>query len=425
MNKRFTERRAALLAECEVPPTFFSKVLERLEVFSEPFVSCLDRREQREHAQTYFSGLLSDLQRKNTESIAYRNDQDRRALQRFIGESTWDHHPLLSELARQIGVEIGEADGVIVFDPSGFKKYGKDSVGVARQWLGRLGKVDNGQVAVYMGYASREEHALVNARLFLPREWIRDRCRRAKCHVPKGTRFKTRHEMALEMLEECGRHLPHQWISGDDEMGRSTAFRRALRARNERYMLAIPSNSSVRDVQAVRPAYQGHGAPPKQPFQNVMRWRKNKKPSDWTRIDVRDGEKGPLIVDALKTRVQARTERGRDKGTEELLVVIRSRDEHKKWKYDYYMSNADPDTPLKELARVAKAEHRIEDCIKRGKSESGLADYEMRTWEGWHHHQTLSLIACWFLVREARRGKKEDSCPDGSPSSRRTGEAAA
>lgn len=425
MNKRFTERREALLAECEVPSTLFSRMLERLEVFAQPFVTCLDRREQREHAQTYFSGLLSDLQRKNTESIAYRNDQERRGLQRFIGESPWDHNPLLSELARQVGKEIGQTDGVIVFDPSGFKKCGKDSVGVARQWLGRLGKVDNGQVAVYMGYASREEHALVNARVFLPREWISDRRRRAKCHVPKGTRFKTRHEMALEMLEESGQYLPHKWISGDDEMGRSTAFRRALRARDKRYLLAVPSNSSVRDLQAAPPAYQGHGAPPKQPFQNVTRWRENKKPSDWTHINVRDGEKGPLMVDALKTRVLARTERGHNKGTEELLVVVRSRDENKKWKYDYYMSNADPATPLEELARVAKAEHRIEDCIKRGKSEVGLADYEMRTWEGWYHHQTLSLIACWFLVCETRRGKKVDSRSDRSSDSKRIGEAAA
>ena len=130
-------------------------------------------------------------------------------------------------------------------------------------------------------------------------------------------------------------------------------------------------------------------------------------------------------MDALKIRVLARTERGRDKGTEELLVVIRLRDENKKWKYDYYMSNADPATPLEELARVAKAEHRIEDCIKRGKSEAGLADYGMRTWEGWLHHQTLSLMACWFLVCETRRGKKEDSRSDCSSGSRRTGEAAA
>jgi len=126
----------------------------------------------------------------------------------------------------------------------------------------------------------------------------------------------------------------------------------------------------------------------------------------WTRIDVRDGEKGLLVLEIVKRGVVARTKRGRYAATEELLVITRSPDENGKIKYDYHLSNALADTPLEELARVAKTEHRVENGLKRAKSEAGLSDYEVRTWSGWYHHQTLSLIATWFLVLETRRGKK-------------------
>jgi len=135
----------------------------------------------------------------------------------------------------------------------------------------------------------------------------------------------------------------------------------------------------------------------------------------WQRIDVRDGSKGPLVVEMVKRRVVARTPR-RQQGDEELLVVLRYRDRDNQQvvKVDFYLSNAAPGTPLWQLARVAKAEHRIEECLQRSKSEAGLADYEVRNWMGWHHHQTLSLLATWFLVTETLRGKKMDTSDDGT-----------
>ena len=145
----------------------------------------------------------------------------------------------------------------------------------------------------------------------------------------------------------------------------------------------------------------------------------------WARINVRDGEKGPLVLEIIKRRVVARTERSYREAGEELLVVTRSLDENGQMKYDYHLSNAHPDTPLKELASVVKAEHRIEDCIKRAKSEAGLSDYEVRTWAGWYHHQTLSLIATWFLIRETRRGKKIYSGADRTTGSHFAGSAVA
>ena len=424
MHWRYRLRKQQLLDECEVSPEVFDGGLERLAEFARPFVECLVRREQRDHARTYLTGLASDLERKNTESIAYRHDQERHGLQHFVGSSTWDHRPLLRELACQVSRELGTPDGVIVFDPSGFPKKGDASVGVQRQWLGRLGKVDNGQVGVFMAYASDREHALVDVRLYLPKGWAKDRVRRKRCGVPKAVRYRTRHEQALEMLRETGPLLPHGWITGDDEMGRSSRFRAELRRLGERYLLAVPSNTTVRDLEGEAPEWGGRGRRPKRAFEPARAWAVSLPPGAWRRIEVGDGERGPQVVELVATRVEARTDRGRI-GPEEMLVVLRSRDDAGATKHDFYLSNASPETLPGVLARVAKAGHRVERGLQRGKGEAGLADYQVRTWSGWHHHQALSLIAAWFLVQEARRGKKADAGADGAAGSRRFGVAAA
>lgn len=407
MERRYALRKEALLAECQVAPQVFSGVAERLAKFVEPFAQLLTQPAQRDHTTDYLNGLMSDVERKNVESIAYRNDQARGKLQHFIGCAEWDHRPLMTELARQVGQELGEDDGVIVFDPSAFPKKGQKSAGVARQWCGRLGKVDNCQVAVYMAYVSRIDHALVNARLYLPKEWATDRARRKAAGVPKDVRFQTRHAQALEMLQEHGDLLPHAWIAGDDEMGRSACFRRDLNHLEERYLLAVPSDMLIRDLDAPAPEYQGRGAVPKRPFERVDRWRDALSDEAWTRINVRDGDKGPLEVEVATCRVRTKIKQ-RIMKYDETLIVIRSLNDAGATKYDFYFSNAPRETTAKEFARVALAAHRVEEAIKRGKSEAGLSHYEVRNWRGWHHHQVLSLIATWFLVSEAQRGKKVD-----------------
>jgi SRSO17 transposase len=416
MERRFAARLEELLDDAIVAPAVLRDMLPRLERFVQPFATLLDTPEQHAHLQEYVSGLVSNVKRKNVESIAYHHDQDRQALQKFIGQIPWDHQPHVTELARQVGTDIGAANGVIVFDPSGFPKKGNASVGVQRQWCGRLGKVENCQVGVYMGYVSRVEHALVDMRLYLPKEWATDKKRRKKCGVPKEIRFKTRHELALEMLQDKSALLPHAWIAGDDEMGRASKFRGDLRARNERYLLAVPSNTLIRDCEIEPPAYSGRGQPPKVPFMRVDRWTAALPASAWQTVEVRPGEKGPLAVQLVKRRVLAKTE-SRSAGPEEILVVIREQQVDGTFKHDYYLSNAVADMPLTEFARVSKAAHRIEECLKRGKSEAGLADYEVRTWIGWHHHQTLSLLATWFLTQETRRGKKMDPSDHGAADS--------
>ena len=257
--KEFEARKEELVNECDVAPQVFQRVMPRLERFMEPFIDSLVRREQIEHAGTFVRGLLSDLEHKNAESIAYRFGQERMPLQWFIGVSPWDDAPLRDELVSQVGEQLGEANGVIVFDPSAFPKSGSESVGVARQWCGRLGKIDNCQVGIYMAYVSSREHALVDMRLYLPKEWTKDRKRRKKAGIPKEVRYRTRHQLCLEMLETHGEKLPHSWIAGDDEMGRPYWFRRRLNELTERYLLAVPSNTLVRDLDVDPPEYSGRG----------------------------------------------------------------------------------------------------------------------------------------------------------------------
>jgi SRSO17 transposase len=432
MDRRFDARLSEMLAQAEVPPELIDGFLARLETFVQPFATSLREPEQQRHTIEYLTGLLSKLEHKTGEGIAYLLDQQRQGLQNFIGQVPWAGPLLLGVLATQVGAELGEPDGVIVFDPSAFAKKGTRSVGVARQWCGRLGKVENCQVGIYMAYASRKDHTLVNTRLYLPEEWTKDRARCKAAGVPKQTKLRTRHELALEMLDEHGSLLPHSWVTGDDEMGRPLGFRPDLSVRGERYLLAVPSNTLIRDIEAPAPLYSGRGRHPMNPFVRVDRWCAALPASARTTTEVRDGEKGPLTVEVVKRRTRARTPTG-GTGPEELLLIARESQGDGNFKHDYYMSNAVADTPPGELARVAKAEHRVEECLKRAKSESGLGDDQVRDWLGWHHHQSLALLAAWFLNQETRRGKNPDpradvaaaasaarGCDRGAPARQRT-----
>src|SRR5262245_46105260 len=414
MERRFELRLDELLADADLPPAVLRGLLPRLEPCLQPFAQRLQRSEQRANARAYVAGLRSPLRRKNAESIAYHNDQERQALQKFLGQAPWDHRPLLTELARQIGQGLGEADAVLVFDPSAFPKHGTASVGVQRQWCGRLGKIANCQVGIYLGSVARAGPALVDVRLYLPQAWAKDKKRRQKAGVPRGARFHTRHQLALAMVDGHGPLLPHAWLTGDDEMGRSRWFRPQLRQRQERYLLAVPSNTAIRDLAAAPPPKPARGPRPQVPFAGVQRWCAALPGAAWSPVEVRDGEQGPLVTEAVKARVVAKTDRRRA-GPEEVLVIFRERQREGSWKHDYYLAGASWEAPLAEFARVAKAGHRVGEGLKRAKGEAGLADYEVRTWRGWHHHQALALIATRFLTQETRRGKKMDAGVDGTP----------
>lgn len=413
MDRLFETRKRELVQECVIEEGLFAQSLARLDEFMKPFTAQLPRLKQRHYATTVVSGLCSDLQSKNGESIAYHFGMDRRPIQHFIGISEWDDQPFRKELARQIAEQLGEHDGILVFDPSAFPKSGKQSVGVARQWCGRLGKVDNCQVGVFLGYVSGRGHALVDGDLYLPEEWTKDKSRLQKAGVPKHKqKYRTRHEMCLELLADHAQSLPHQWITGDDELGRPIEFRRELQRRGEQYLLAVPCNTKFVDLETEQPNEPETDRKKSQRAVRVDQWAAAQPDAAWQRIDIRDGEKGPLVVELLKRRIET-GHRSTAGVAIETLVVIRYRDRDEGIaKQDFYMSNASIMTSHGEFGRVSKAAHRVEECFDRGKGEAGMADYEVRNWVGWHHHQTLSLMASWFLNVETRRAEKKDTGDD-------------
>src|SRR2546422_3457848 len=325
MEVEYATRKQQLLHECHVAPEIFHQVMPRLATFLAPFVRPFCRQEPAHHAHTYVYGLLSDLERKNVESIAYRFGQDRLPLQRFIGWAEWDDAPLRQELTRQVAQHLGQADGVLVFDPAGFPKSGTESVGVARQWCGRLGKVDNCYVAVSLGYVSGAGHTLVDMRLYLPKAWTTDQARLDKAGVPTAHRgYRSRHQLALDMLQASGRRLPPGWIAGDDERGRPYGFRRRLHGLGERSRLAVPGHTLIRDLETAPSASSGRGRRLTPSWQRVEAWSAALEEGAWKRLDVRDGSTGPLVGDVVTRRVVARTPR-RQQGDEELFVVRRDR----------------------------------------------------------------------------------------------------
>jgi SRSO17 transposase len=421
MEVEYATRKQQLLEECHVAPEIFHQVMPRLETFMVPFVRTFCRQEPAQQAHPYVYGLRSDLERQNVASLASRFGHDRLPLQRFVGWAEWDEAPLRQELPRQVAQHLGHAAGVLVLDPSAFPKSGTASVGVARQWCGRLGQVDTCPVAVSLGYVSGAGHTLVDMRLYLPKTWTQDKARLDKAGVPTDRRgYRSRHPLALDMLAHNGAALPHAWSAGDDEMGRPYWFRRRLDRLGERSLLAVPGNTLMRALEAAPPTDSGRGRCPQRPWQGIDLWRTALPAAAWTTIASRDGSNGPLVVDIVKRRGVARTPQ-RQEGHEEMLVIIRyrERDTHEVVKVDWSLSNGAVETALTTFARVAKAAHRREECLQRSKSEAGLADYEGRNWTGWHQHQTLSCIATWFVVTETRRGKKMDASDALAPDSRR------
>ena len=297
-------------------------MVDRLAEFVVPYQQALETEATQRNLHRYLQGLLSHLPSKNAEDIATFVDVQRQIIQEFIGTAPWDHRPLIEVLVPQVVHRLGQPDGIIAFDPSSFPKRGTHSVGGKRQWCGHRGKVDNCQVGVFMGYVSDHEHALLDFRLSLPREWTRNEQRRQACHVPPEIRYQTRQEQCLEMLDAWRAQVPHGWVSGDDELGRYTWFRQALRERDERYVLGVPCNTTMRDLEALPPASQGRGRRPKAPWQSVTAWRQSLDPRAWRRFTVRGGEKGPVAIEMVTRRVQTRMERKRT-GPAEWLVITR------------------------------------------------------------------------------------------------------
>src|SRR5712691_6231283 len=427
MTPAWAQRREELLSDCMVSPDVFHQMVDRLGAFVVPYQHALETEAGQRNVHLSLQGLLSHLPGKHAEDIATFVDIERQVMQAFMGTAPWDHRPLIEVLVGQVADRLGQSAGIIAFDPSSFPKRGTHSVGVKRQWCGHRGKIDNCQVGVFMGYVSEQDHAVLDFRLSLPEDWARDEQRRQACHVPPEVRSHTRQEPCVEMLEAWGEQVPHGWVTGDDALGRHTRFRQDLRERGERSGLGVPCTTTLRDLEAPLPEYAGRGRRPKAPWQSVTQWRQGLDAEAWTSLTGRDGEQGPVAIEMVKRRVQTRSARTRT-GPAEWLVVTRrplsddraleprasrdATDQDARYRYHDSLTPTDggevacKEPSLGELGRVIKAGAGIEASFKRGKGEVGMDAYQVRTWQGWHHHMALSLMAVWFLIGETHRGQQ-------------------
>jgi SRSO17 transposase len=402
----------ALLEDADLSPDAVRSCADRLTAFAQRYLPVFHRQEQRDHALTVLRGKLTGLPRKTTEPIATQAGLQRRPLQLFVGAGGWDDQAVLVELRRHVAEELADVDGVFVLDPSAFAKKGDASCGVARQWCGRLGKIENCQTGVLLAYASPHGKVLLDARLYLTEDWAADAPRRAKTHVPPEVTFQEKWRIGLDLLDGARARLPGGWVAGDDEFGRCSELRAALRQRRLRYVLDVPCNTLVRDVAERRPPARPGGRPRRPRFERVDRWLARQPAGRWRKVKVRDGEQGPIEVQVLWATVQTKDEDGCAGGSER-LVVIRSRE--KKPRTWYTLSNA-RGAKRPELARVHGARHRVEELLEEGKGEVGLGHYEVRSWVGWHHHMTLTLLALWFLQLERLRLGGKNAGRDGAAS---------
>jgi len=307
----------------------------------------------------------------------------------------------MAEVRRHVVEILGDPQGVLVFDPSAFPKKGTHSCGVERAWCGRLGKMENCRIGLFLAYATARGQGPLDRRLYLPKDWAADRERREECHVPKEVKFQERRRMALGMLDDHRASVPHQAVAADDEFGRVTAFRVGLRQRQEAYVLDVPCNTQVRDLRGRRPPRRAGKKTRRRevPFRRADAWAAAQAAGRWQEFTVQDGHKGPIRVQALLTPVRTREEKRL--GPQEWLLVIRHLEpEASAPDVRYHPAWAQQERSLEQGVRTQARRHQIERMLEHGKDEAGLDHYEVRSYVGRHHHMTLSLLALWFLSTE-------------------------
>jgi SRSO17 transposase len=387
---------AGLLREDDVTGEDLEAAIARIRGYAVPYQELLVRSEQAEHLLQMVEGLTSDLERKSVEPIAVMHGIHRRGLQRFVGEPGWDYRPLRALQLREVSDEIGVADGAVVVDGTATPKKGEETVGVARQWCGRLGKVDNCVVGVHATYVGRAELAtLVSSELFLPEEWTKNRVRREAAYVPSKVVYQSRAQIAANIVEDLASTLPFEWVMGDDEFGRSQDFRDRVAKLGKSYVLDVPENTQVRRVNKWGRVLAKNW--------KVSKLVRSRPVAAWASFHVRDGEKGPIRKRALMLPVATWRDGEREEPghwVRETLLVLEELDGSEVW---YCLCHAKPGMELPELVRRASQRHRVEEVFQEAKGELGLDHFEVRSWHGWHHHMTLVQISHWFLVRERRR----------------------
>jgi SRSO17 transposase len=390
------------------------QALPRFTQFVRRFGPLLEDDSRVARAQAYLRGLLLDADdNKNAETIAlnaYGGDTSQvRMTQYFLGQSPWPYVPVRAELVRWVEEAFGDPEGVLIVDESGVAKCGDKSVGVARQYCGASGKIDNCQIGVFLAYASRHGHTLLDTRLYLPEEWAKDTARREAAGVPAEVVFRTKPQLAAELVLGSGQAIRHSWVTFDEGYGKDPGFLSRLEEAGERYLGEVPK--SVRGwlerPVVEEPGRGSSGRPRQKPRvraeqpapQTVEQVAATLPPRAWQRLAFREGTKGTQQLECARVRVFV--ERDDLPGPELWLVVERGLDQEAKVKY--YLSNAAADVPLLTLVQAGHTRWPVEDCFLQGKQEVGLDAYEVRSWLGWHHHLTLVMLAMWFLKLEAQR----------------------
>ena len=382
----------------------FERVYDNFQDFHAFFAASFGRKQWREHSRNYLQGLLVQAgERRNAENLSESVGISARSMQRFLTEARWSDDAVIGRLQEYLAPRLGHAEAVWVFDGSDFPKQGRKSVGVARQYCGRLGKVANCQAGMFLVYVSPLGRSLVDKGLYLPESWTSDPVRCAAAGVPEERRsYRSKTELALELLEralELG-HLKAGWVAGDDAFGMSPSFREGLAGLGMRYVLDVPAGFTVwlPDPERTSPAYQGRGAPRKPRLvpgqRRTMAERSEELPEDaWREITVAEGSQGPRSYRFSAQRVRPTSRR--KPGEIHWAIYRRNLDGSEP---RYYLSNAPEDTLLETLAYVGGSRWRIETEFETEKGDVGLAEYETRSWAGWHHHIAMCLLGGAFLL---------------------------
>ncbi len=342
-----------------------------------------NRSEQRASAGVFIDGLLSGAERKTGWMLAEEAGMARPyRIQSLLGRSSWSADALCERVRSYALEALGDPDGVLVVDETGFLKKGRHSVGVARQYSGTAGRIENSQIGVFASYASRWGHALVDRRLYLPKAWANDPDRRAKAHVPEDLAFATKPAMACEMIANLlDEGTPCAFVLADTVYGSDFRFRRMLEARGQPYVLAVRSTHSLRFLDEwhlvqTDPATMIADLPSE----------------DWQALSAGEGAKGHRLYDWARVPLNYTA----GEGFSRWLLARRSlRDPGA---VAYYFAYARSDATLPELASAAGLRWTIEECFLRAKDDLGLDHCEARSWHGWHRHMSLVMAAAAFLA---------------------------
>jgi SRSO17 transposase len=332
------------------------------------------RSEPRQRAVRYVRGLLCDAERKNGWQLAeLLGDATPDGVQHLLARAEWDAEAVRDELTQYVCDTLGHSDGVLIIDETGFLKKGTQSVGVARQYSGTAGRIENCQIGVFLGYATTRGRVLLGRSLYLPKAWINDpkRCRVAG--VPRGVRFATKLVLARRMIERAlAAGVPARWVPADAVYGSDFAFRLALEDRGLGYVVGVRSNFLVRVGSR---QFRAKTLPATVPA------------AAWHRLSCGVGAKGPRLYDWAVAPTNSR-----EPGKYARWLLIR-RSVSDPTEVAYFACGGPPETTLDDLVRIAGTRWSIEECFEMAKGDCGLDEYEVRSWTGWHRHTILSLFA--------------------------------